>query len=73
MKKMKQTYFRYMTMKIRKLTMHPKKRKILQRDYHDGEYSIYVKQVIDEMFGEEKQGSVKELITVFLSKMEYLK
>ena len=42
-----------------------KKRKILQRDYHVGEYSIYVKQVIDEMFGEEKQGSVKELITFF--------
>ena len=45
--------------------MHPKKRKILQRDYHAGEYSIYVKQAIDKMFGKEKQGSVKELITVF--------
>ena len=39
----------------------------------DEEYSIYVKQVIDEKFGDEKQGRVKDLICLFEGKMENLK
>ena len=39
----------------------------------DQEYSIYVKQIIDEKFGDEKQGKVKDLICVFEGKMENLK
>ena len=39
----------------------------------DQEYSIYVKQVIDEKFGDEKQGRVKDLICLFEGKMENLK
>ena len=39
----------------------------------DEEYSIYVKQIIGEKFGDEKQGRVKELISLFEGKMENLK
>ena len=39
----------------------------------DQEYSLYVKQVIDEKFGDEKQGTVKDLIGLFEGKMENLK
>ena len=39
----------------------------------DEEYYIYVKQIIDERFGDEKQGRVKELICLFEGKMENIK
>ena len=39
----------------------------------DEEYSVYVKQIMDERFVNEKRGRVKELICLFEGKMENLK